>query len=91
MKTGLIVTAYAVGAFLTFGHVFNDNYVEPKSTIECGAKPNILDDETGWSAWYDCIHPPFSASKFGAAFPAVYAGLLWPAYWGAVGAIEVTK
>ena len=29
-KTTALLVTYALGVFLTFGHVFNANYIEPK-------------------------------------------------------------
>lgn len=92
MRGAIAIAVYVVVGFLTFGHVFNANYVEPTPVEQCGAKPNILDDRPGWDKWYDCTHPDWRMhTTLGASFPAMLAGAAWPVYWGGKLAIKVTK
>ncbi|TPJ86974.1 MULTISPECIES: hypothetical protein [unclassified Mesorhizobium] len=89
-----IIAAYAIGAFLTFGHIFNQNYVEPTPVVDCGQMPEVLGH--GWDAYWDCRQsniyaPGTGTSRFEAGFPAAYAAIAWPIYWGGHFAIKVTK
>lgn len=96
MRGAIAIAVYVVAGFLTFGHVFNANYVAPTPVIDCGDKPDVLKDYEGNRAWYDCerkrIDAKYSGTTyFEAAFPAVYAAIGWPVYWGGKLAIKVTK
>lgn len=88
MKQGIIFAAYALGAFLTYGHVFNSLYVERG---DCGVRPNMFAQAEAYQAWSDCRFPPFETTHVGAGFPSAVAGILWPLYWGGQAAVWVTK
>ena len=88
---------YAAVGFLTFGHVFNANYVPPTPPTaqkECGDQPADYSSE-----YWDCLQFNITAKYSGdrgtpafiAAYPAMIAGVGWPLYWGGKIAIEVTK
>jgi hypothetical protein len=91
---GLIAAGYAIAAFLTFGYVFNENYVEPTPVVDCGVVPKVMSGD--WDAYWNCRKSNIEAigsgtTKFDAGFPAAYAAVLWPLYWGAHLGIKVTK
>ena len=91
----LLAAAYVVGGFLTFGHVFNQNHVAPTPVVECGDEPGIIGSPE-WRAYSRCERANVAAkysgtTRFEAGFPAVYAGMFWPVYWGGWLAVEVTK
>ncbi|MCG7507046.1 hypothetical protein [Mesorhizobium retamae] len=90
----LVLVAYVVAGFLTFGHVFNRSYEPPTSVVDCGEVPDILSSE--WDKYWVCrqdnIRAKYSGGSFvQSALPAMAAGLIWPIYWGGVAAIKVTK
>jgi len=93
-KTTALLVTYALGVFLTFGHVFNANYIEPTPKIDCGERPTSID--VNWNAYWDCLRANIDAeysgtTRFQAGFPAAYAAIVWPIYWGGTIAIKVTK
>lgn len=88
------IAIYALGAFLTFGHIFNLNYTEATPIVECGDVPEIV--TPAWNSYWSCrqgnIDAKYSGtSRFDAGFPAFYAAVAWPIYWGGHFAIKVTK
>jgi hypothetical protein len=81
--------AYVAVAFLTFGHVFNANYVPPR---DCGARPSIVNQYENYETWYDCeFGEPRPTHAFTVGYPAFFIGAFWPAYWAGKAAIEVTR
>jgi hypothetical protein len=92
--TPCAIAVYVIAGFLTFGHVYNANYVPPQPLVDCGKKPEVLGD--GWDEYWDCrrdnIDRKYGATPpFVAAIPAFYAAIAWPVYWGGKIAIKVTK
>lgn len=88
MKTTALGIAYVVIAFLTFGHVYNSNYVPER---DCGARPHSINEYDKYQAWENCrFGQPRPTTPLMAAFPATYAGAAWPLYWVGLAAIAVT-
>lgn len=93
MRGWIIAGAYVIGAFATFGYTFNETYVEPVK-IECGVKPDIMNDYAGNRAWYDCKMNRImsrSSDSTSVAFQSGFKAVYWPIYWAGRGAIEVFK
>lgn len=89
----LLIAAYMVGAFLTFGHVFNANYEPPTQAAPCGWKPDVIANPDGNRKWWDCRMEEVNSQRVDALDAGVLgtiSAVAWPAYWAGRGAILVT-
>lgn len=81
MNKGLVlVGAYVVCGFLTYGHLYN------RDLRECWSRPHSGNEPVEYQKRAECY-----LASTGAVERTFFSGAFWPIYWAGRGAIFVTK